>query len=60
MNTPGGNFANGAIWYTIVFNVSVINFLCQIKLEIKTVCFENPSLNPNNYYAAVVKHPCFS
>ena len=29
MNPPGGNFANGAVWYTIVLKVSAFTFLGQ-------------------------------
>ena len=49
MNSPDGNLANGAVWYTIVFKVSAFTFFIQ-KLEIETVCFENLKLNPNNHY----------
>ena len=49
MNSPDGNLANGAVWYTIVFKVSAFTFLIK-KLEIETVCFENLKLNPNNHY----------
>ena len=27
MNPPGGNFANSAIWHTIVYKVSAFHFL---------------------------------
>ena len=44
------NFASGAVWYAIVFKVSAFYYFGQ-KLEIKTVCFDNPKLNPNNHYS---------
>ena len=47
MNPPGGNVANGAVWYTIV---SAFQFLGQ-NLDIEIVCFKNPKLNPNNNYS---------
>ena len=50
MSTPGDNIANGAVWYALVFNVSALYFLGH-TLEIETVCFENPKLNPNNHYS---------
>ena len=41
MITLDGNFANGAVWCTIVFKLSAFYALGQ-KLEIETLCFENP------------------
>ena len=45
----GGHFANDADWHTIVFKISALQFFGP-KLEIDTVCFKNPKLNPNNHY----------
>ena len=50
MNPLGGNFANCAVCYTITFKVSAFHFFSQ-KLEIETVWFESPKLNPNNHYS---------
>ena len=50
MNQSGGNFANGAVWYTIAFKVSIF-YLFDQTLEIENVCFKNPKLNPNNLYS---------
>ena len=38
MNPPGLNFANSAVWDTIVFQVSAFQLFSQ-EIEIETVCF---------------------
>ena len=51
MNPLGGSVASVALWYTLVFKVSLFYFYFCTKLEIETVCIENPKLNSNNHYS---------
>ena len=58
-----GNVGNGAVWYTIVFQVSTFTFFVKNLMTrdrwsfhgsfpiANIVCFENPKLNPNNQYS---------
>ena len=50
MNPSGVNFANNAMWYTIVFKVSAFSFVLGQKQEFETVYFSCPKLNLNNGY----------
>ena len=49
MNTPGGNFASGAVWHTTVFKVSAFHFFGP-KTDQRDYLFKNPKLNPNSHY----------
>ena len=51
MIPPGGNFANGAVWYTIVFKVLTF-YVFWPKTGLRATLVENPTLNPNiNHYS---------
>ena len=57
MNPSGGNFTNG-IQHNLIESFSSSFF--GKKLEIKTVCFENPELNSNNLITIRVEKQWFS
>ena len=49
MNSTGGNFVYGAVWYTIMFKVLAFYFFGQKIAECDTLV-ENPKLNLINHY----------